>query len=181
VLLPSLLSAIGQYIAWGVSFGFLPILAKQIGADSITLGLFSTVNLICYTIGNLAATTAVKQFGAQRMAYAAFAAMFIGTAGAALSPSVGVLMAAQVCLGLAVGTGYPVFMGMSIVHVSEQERGAAMGLHQAIYAIGMFLGPWVSGIVAQWIGIRPMFDATAVGALALGFLGTRMLVERAQS
>ncbi len=56
-----------------------------------------------------------------------------------------------------------------------------MGLHQAIYAIGMFLGPWMSGIVAQWIGIRPMFDATAVGALALGFLGTRMLVERAQS
>jgi MFS family permease len=181
VLLPSLLSAIGQYIAWGVSFGFLPILAKQIGADSITLGLFSTVNLICYTIGNLAATTAVKQFGAQRMAYAAFSAMFIGTAGAALSPSVGALMAAQACLGLAVGTGYPVLMGMSIVHVSEQERGAAMGLHQAIYAIGMFLGPWMSGIVAQWIGIRPMFDATAVGALALGFLGTRMLVERAQS
>ncbi len=181
VLLPSLLSAIGQYIAWGVSFGFLPILAKQLGADSIAIGLFSTVNLICYTIGNLAATAAVRRFGAQRMAYAAFGAMFIGTAGAALSPSIAALMAAQVCLGLAVGTGYPVLMGMSIVHVSEPERGAAMGLHQAVYAVGMFAGPWMSGILAQGIGIRPMFGVTAFGTLALGLLGTRMMIEKARA
>jgi MFS family permease len=175
VLLPSLLSAVAQYVAWGVSFGFLPILAKQLGADSVTLSLFTTLNLICYTGGNLAATTAVKHFGAQRMAYLSFLLIFFGTLGAAVAPSLATLMAAQVCLGLAVGTAYPVLMGMSIVHVGEQERGAAMGLHQAVYAIGMFAGPWLSGILAEMMGIRPMFGVTAFGALLLGMLGTRTL------
>ena len=181
VMLPSLLSAVAQYIAWGVSFGFLPILAKQLGADAITLGLFTTANLICYTGGNLAATTAVKQFGAQRMAYFSFLAASIGTAATALAPSLGILMAAQICLGFAVGTAYPVMMGLSIVHVNEQERATAMGLHQALYGIGMFTGPWLSGILAESIGIRPMFGVTALGALVLGFLGTRLLTERSES
>lgn len=178
VMLPSLLSAVAQYISWGVSFGFLPLLAKQLGANAVILGLFTTLNLICYTTGNLAATTAVRWFGAQRMAYFSFIAAFIGVITAALAPSLGVLMAAQICLGLAIGTAYPVLMGLSIVHVGEQERATAMGLHQAIYAIGMFAGPWLSGIVAQGIGIRPMFGVTAFGAVVLGILGTRLLIER---
>jgi MFS family permease len=175
VLLPSLLSAVAQYVAWGVSFGFLPILAKQLGADAVTLSLFTTLNLICYTGGNLAATTAVRRFGAQRMAYLSFLAVFLGTMGAAFAPSLVALMATQICLGIAVGTAYPVLMGMSIVHVGEQERATAMGLHQAVYAIGMFTGPWLSGILAEVMGIRPMFGVTAFAVTLLGLLGTRTL------
>jgi MFS family permease len=181
VLLPSLLSAVAQYVAWGVSFGFLPILAKQLGADAVTLSLFTTLNLICYTGGNLAATTAVKRFGAQRMAYLSFGAVFIGTLGAAFAPSLPTLLAAQICLGFAVGTAYPVLMGMSIVHVGEQERATAMGLHQAVYAIGMFAGPWLSGILAELLGIRPMFGVTAFGALLLGISGTYALYKAEKS
>ena len=115
------------------------------------------------------------------MAYFSFLVMFIGTLTAALTPSLGVLMAVQICLGFAVGTAYPVLMGMSIVHVDEQERATAMGLHQAVYAIGMFAGPWLSGILAEAIGIRAMFGVTAFLALILGFLGTRVLAERPRS
>ena len=109
------------------------------------------------------------------MAYLSFLLIFFGTLGAAVAPSLAALMVAQVCLGLAVGTAYPVLMGMSIVHVGEQERGAAMGLHQAVYAIGMFAGPWLSGVLAEAMGIRPMFGVTAFGAVMLGVLGTRTL------
>jgi DHA1 family multidrug resistance protein-like MFS transporter len=72
-------------------------------------------------------------------------------------------------------------MGMSIVHVDEQERATAMGLHQAVYAIGMFAGPWLSGLLAEAIGIRAMFGVTAFFALILGFLGTRVLAEKPRS
>jgi MFS family permease len=178
VLLPSLLSAVAQYVAWGVSFGFLPILAKELGATSVILSLFTTVNLICYTAGNLTATAAVKRFGAQRMAVFSFVAIFIGTIGAALAPSLEALLAAQVLLGLSIGAAYPVLMGLSIVHVGERERATAMGLHQAVYAIGMFAGPWLSGILAEVMGIRPMFGVTAFAAATLGLLGTRLLIEK---
>jgi predicted MFS family arabinose efflux permease len=50
-----------------------------------------------------------------------------------------------------------------------------MGIHQAVYAIGMFAGPWLSGILADGLGLRPMFWITAAGCLALGLLGTSYL------
>ena len=69
-------------------------------------------------------------------------------------------------------------MGMSIEQVAEAERATAMGLHQAVYAIGMFLGPWLSGILADALGIRPMFLVTCLACLTTGMLGTCKPVQR---
>ncbi len=78
---------------------------------------------------------------------------------------------------LGVGAGYSLLMGMSIQHVAGPERTTAMGLHQAIYGIGMFAGPWLSGIFANALGLRPMFGITAVMCLVLGVLGTKMTAK----
>jgi MFS family permease len=104
-----------------------------------------------------------------------FVPLFIGTGVAALAPTLAVLLAAQICLGLAQGVGYPALMGMSIQHVTDAERTTAMGLHQAVYAIGMFGGPALSGVLAEAMGIQPMFGVTAVACLILGWLGSRLL------
>lgn len=82
---------------------------------------------------------------------------------------------AQFCLGVAQGLSYPVLMGLSIRDVDDAERTTAMGLHQAAYAIGMFAGPWLSGLLADALGIRPMFTVTAFACLAAGILLTRFL------
>lgn len=94
---------------------------------------------------------------------------------AALAPTLTILFAAPVLIGLALGIGYPVMMGMSIECVNDGERTIAMGLHQAIYAIGMFVGPAVSGIFADHIGLQPMFGVTACACLVLGLIGTHYL------
>jgi len=76
---------------------------------------------------------------------------------------------------LAQGVGYPVLMGLSIQHVQDADRSTAMGLHQAVYAMGMFAGPALSGVLAEAMGIQPMFGVTAVACLALGLLGAQWL------
>jgi predicted MFS family arabinose efflux permease len=52
-----------------------------------------------------------------------------------------------------------------------------MGIHQAVYALGMFAGPWIGGIVADALGIRAMFGIMAgvclAGAGALSILNGR--------
>jgi predicted MFS family arabinose efflux permease len=53
-----------------------------------------------------------------------------------------------------------------------------MGLHQAVYAIGMFAGPWFSGILADSIGIQPMLGVTGFGCLVLGVSLTRLIPRR---
>jgi len=79
---------------------------------------------------------------------------------------------------LAQGLSYPVLMGLSIQYVADAERATAMGLHQAVYAIGMFGGPWLSGLLADAMGIRLTFGVTAFICLALGLLVTRWLTAK---
>jgi MFS family permease len=170
VLLPSLLNAINQYANWAVTFGFLPILAKQLGATDVVLSMLVSMNIVLYTLGNLVATTIANHIGARRLVYLSVFLLFIGIGGAALAPSLPLIFASQAGVGLAMGIGYPVLMGMSIQYVADAERTTAMGLHQAVYAIGMFGGPWVSGLLAHAVGIQPMFGVTAFFCLAMGLL-----------
>jgi MFS family permease len=137
-----------------------------------------SLNLVLGLMGNLGATTLVRRVGAQRLSYLSFILLGAGVGGSALAFSAPMLIAAQCLIGLAMGVAYPVLMGMSIRNVDEAERTTAMGLHQAVYASGMFFGPWVSGIMAEAIGVRVTFGITAVACLFLGLAGTRLLVEQ---
>jgi MFS family permease len=177
VLLPSLLNAVGQYANWAVTFGFLPILAKQMGATDVTQSILVTLSIGVIIIGNLLATTIVRRIGARQMVYLNFVLMAAGVGSAALASDLWLVFVAQICIGLSQGIGYPVLMGMSIQRVADAERATAMGLHQAVYAIGMFSGPWLSGILADAMGIQPMFGVTAAACLALGLFGTYWLAE----
>lgn len=177
VLLPSLLSTVGQYANWAATFGFLPILAKQLGASDVTLSLMISMNIVVNTLGNLLATTAVRRIGARNLTYFSFSLLALGIAAAAVIHSVAALFVLQGCIGLSMGVGYPVLMGMSIRQVAGAQRTTAMGLHQSVYAIGMFTGPWLSGILATAIGLRPMFAVTAAACFVVGMAGTHWLRE----
>ena len=171
VLVPSLLSAVGQYAHWAISLGFMSVLVKQLGGTGVTQSLFATLSIALMASGNLWASSIASQIRGQRLVLASFAMMFVGIIIAAMSSSLVVLAIAQAIMGLAQGVGYPVLMGMSIERVINAERSTAMGLHQSVYAIGMFAGPAFSGALAAAIGIQPMFAVTAAACLALGLVG----------
>jgi predicted MFS family arabinose efflux permease len=125
--------------------------------------------------GNLGASSIAGRIRGQWLVVASFVLMFVGIIIAAMSSSFFILAMAQATMGLAQGIGYPVLMGLSIQHVQNADRTTAMGLHQAVYAIGMFAGPALSGVLAEVMGIQPMFAVTAVGCLLLGLSGARWL------
>jgi MFS family permease len=177
VLLPSILAAVVQYANWATTFGFFPILARELGATDVTQSLMVSMHLGVSTLGNLTTAAISSRFGARRLAYLGFALLSVSLVGAALAPHLSLLFVAQFCVGLSIGITSPVLMGMSIRHVEEANRTTAMGLHQAVYAIGMLGGPGLSGALARGLGIRPMFGVSALLCLMLGWLGTRWLVE----
>ena len=181
VLLPSLLAAVSQYTNWAVTFGFLPILAEQLGATDVALSLLMSMHIAIVTVMMLAAAGLVNRIGARRLALLSFVLMAVGTVLAALAQSLAMITVAQILLGIAQGITYPVLMGMSIRDVADSQRNTAMGLHQSVYAIGMFAGPWLSGILADAIGIRPMFGVTAFACLALGVVLIRLLPARGET
>jgi DHA1 family multidrug resistance protein-like MFS transporter len=64
-------------------------------------------------------------------------------------------------MGAANGLFYPVLLGQSIERVDLPHRTTAMGIHQAVYALGMFAGPWIGGVLSDAAGIRVMFEIMA--------------------
>ncbi|MCL7451670.1 MAG: MFS transporter [Anaerolineae bacterium] len=178
VLLPALLSAIGQYATWAVPFGFLPILADRLGADDVMQSILVSLHIGVMTVGSLVAAALSKRIGARQLVYASFLILAVGIAAAAAAPSLPLVFVAQFLIGVAIGISYPVLMGMSIRNVDNAERTTAMGLHQAVYAVGMFAGPWLSGILADGIGLRPMLGVTALGCLILGLAPMRLVPRR---
>jgi MFS family permease len=172
VLGPALLNALVHYVVLGVSFGFLPLLARDLGASDQTISLMTVAHLAVITPAVLLLALLLKQYRVRTLVIASFVMLAAGAACAGLADSVPWLFASQMLVGIGYGIGYSILMGMSIEHVEDAERTTAMGLHQSVYAIGMFAGSWLSGILANSLGIRPMFVLTAAGALVFGVLGS---------
>jgi MFS family permease len=180
VLLPSLLAAVSQYANWAITFGFMAILAQGLGATDVMLSLLISMHIGIVTVTTLGAAGLVQHIGARHLAFLAFLLMSIGIALPALIPTLYLVFLGQFLMAIAQGISYPVLMGMSIRDVVDTERNTAMGLHQSVYAIGMFTGPWLSGFLADTIGIRSMFGMTAFACLAAASILIRLLPSRKQ-
>jgi MFS family permease len=167
VLAPSLLSAIAQHSDWGITFSFLPILGKQLGGSDLSLSFLLTLYLLMFVLGNLAAATLTSRFGLLPVVAASFIVLSSGVGILFIIKTLPWVFITQAFVGLAQGVCHPVLMGMSIQYTKEEERPIALGLHQNVYAIGMFTGPWLSGIFAGLFGFRSTFGLTAVTSVAL--------------
>jgi MFS family permease len=174
VMLPSLVSMVCQIVTWAISFGFMAVLAQQLGASGVVQSLLVTLHIGISAIGNMV-TMRPSRLPTQRLIYVGFVLMFVGVGIAAFATALWVLFVATLLIGLGWGLGYPVLMGLSIRHVSDAERTTAMGVHQSVYAIGMFVGPALSGFIADLLGLRVMFVVIAAASLAAGIVGTWQL------
>jgi len=65
-------------------------------------------------------------------------------------------------------------MGLSIQSVPRQQQATAMGFFQSLYAIGMSLGPILSGACAQKVGLSSVFVLNG----GLGLVGAAFSLKK---
>ncbi len=176
VWLPSCLNIVVQYASWASVFGFVPILAQQLGVSDVSQSMLVSVNIVCVVLGNAVSSCVITRSGPYQLMYSSFVLTAAGLIAAALATGLPALWCASFAIGLSWGIGYPLFMGLSVEFVAEEQRSTAMGMHQAIYGLGMFAGPWLSGIFADLSGIRPMLAGTALVCTGLGIFGSTRLM-----
>ncbi len=181
VLVPSLLALVAQYANWSSTFGFTPIVAQRLGASDTMVGMLVSLNVGVTMVANLATATLSKRIPTRWLAIAGFVALALGFTGLAWAPSLPVVFASEFCVGFSMGILSPTLMGLSIQRIPDAQRSTAMGFHQAVYAIGMFAGPWLSGILGDAIGIPLTFTVTGIATLLLGLLGTHILADERPS
>lgn len=82
--------------------------------------------------------------------------------------SVFLLEVVQVFNGAGRGMVWTTLLALSIRDVAPEERATAMGVFQAIFAIGMLAGPLVSGVLADSLSLASVFYVSAALSLVVG-------------
>ena len=90
-----------------------------------------------------------------------------------LAARVEALFVLQAVHGIGVGLLFPLLMGLAIQPIPREQQATAMGIYQCVYAFGMTLGPILSGVIAQPLGISWVFifnGLLCLGGAYFGFL-----------
>ena len=78
----------------------------------------------------------------------------------------------------------PLTMAGAIEEIPDDKRGAAMGIYQAVYGLGMFIGPVLAGIVLERFSpagsgeasVVPGYSAVFYMAMAIALIGLVLAV-----
>jgi MFS family permease len=135
----------------------LPVIKRDPGASLSSLEW--TVNAYTLTFAVLLLTGAAlgDRFGRKRMFALGLAVFTLGSAAAALAPSVGSLIAARAVQGLGGAFVMPLSLTILSSAVAPQRRGLALGAWGGVSGLAVAAGPLVGGADVQGISRRWIF------------------------
>jgi MFS transporter, DHA1 family, multidrug resistance protein len=173
VLKAAFLSGIAHAVLFITMFGFSPTHALNIGASKESLTIF----VFTFMIPHAAASIITGQYLAVR--FNKWYILLVGFLGTALFSAVipftqnlELLYVTQAFNGFFQGMTMPLLMGVAIQSISNNKRATAMGLYQALYALGIFLGPFMAGTFSQHTGFASVFYLAG----GLGLFGVTLSV-----
>ncbi|HET7343776.1 MAG TPA: MFS transporter [Methylomirabilota bacterium] len=173
----SIIAALAQCGFWATVNGFTPIYAVRLGASAGVLGVLAMVALVPYTAAPILGDTALfRRFRAGDVVAAGCLLVAVATAAVPFIGSIAGLMLAQVVGGVGRGIMFPILMTSALGAVGPQERGTAMGLFQATYALGMTGGPWLAAWLVGPLGLEGVFLTMAI-LTALGIAVALALLD----
>lgn len=167
----SALCALVQSITYSTTFGFTPIIAANLGADNLQLGLLSatfTLPQVIFSI--LAGTIMVKRLGKKNSLRIGFFLLTLACFITPFVPSVGLLFGVQLLAGIGNAISFALLMDMVVEGVESNLMTTTMGFYQAVYGIGMIFGPIILGGIGDLLGL-------SMGFYVIGFIGIAAMLS----
>lgn len=172
----SVMGILTQVVAFSTYYGFTVNAAKALGAGSAGLTLLNITLLIPTLVMNMLVTgKLLKRYSGQALVSLGFLLSTLYCVLVPLAPSLLSLNLLQILGGMASTLTFGVLIGQSVRDIPQRLRGVAMGFYQAVYGIGMTLGPILMGLVIDSGGLRAAFLMMAGVALLSALLGWKLL------
>ena len=180
LLVASGLEMVLQMVTYSTAYGFVTLVAKNIGANNFELGLLPTLFMLPGTFASaVSGTFFAAKFG---MRLSTVMGLVLLAGPVFLIPLVSdlyALYATQVVAGFGRGLAFPLLMESSLRGVAREKRATAMGYFQSIYGLGMFVGPLIVGVLGDRWGLDWGFWAIGLIGLA-GAAGAAFLLPWAE-
>ena len=152
----------------------LGVLGADIGASGRAVGFIPTLTQLGYALGILLLAPLGDRFDRRRIVLAKAAALCAALLVAGAAPSIGVLLAASLAIGLAATMAQDIVPAAATL-APEATRGKTVGTVMTGLLLGILLSRVVSGFVAEHFGWRSMFIAAAASIALIGAAAWRGL------
>ena len=146
-----------QFITFSINFSYFPIYLNELNfSDSIVGNLVAFYTLASF-IGTISSPRLIKRFGLWKIFI--YSAILIGltTLITPLFENLFLLIFLRLIGGIGGGIIFSSCMSSIVRGFQENYQASAMGIFQAVYAIGMFLGPILSGVIGSSINLESVF------------------------
>jgi len=176
LMVVSAIGLLNHFSLFATTYTFVPIYASNLGASKTELGAIMMVAMVANSLATLVAFRVAKGLGDGRTVAIGLAVGGITLLGTPFVGNLEILAALQLISGLARGLVYPVLMGLCVRIVTPEDQATSVGIFQASYALGMFTGPFLGGVVGEHLGLPIVFAIMGLVSLlgaALGALGLR--------
>lgn len=158
LLTVSFLAILFQILTFATVFGFTPVYAQSLGATKLDMGLLTFASTLPTALAAwIGGKYIARKLGERKVIILGFILTGIFTILIPFTPSLWFLIATQAIAGFGRGFTSPVLMSLSIKHMDTGKRATAMGFYQAIYGLGMFIGPLFMGAAGAWLTLREGF------------------------
>jgi EmrB/QacA subfamily drug resistance transporter len=153
----------------------LPSIRRDLGASIQSLEWTVNAYVLSYAVLLLTGSALGERFGRKRMFMAGIAIFTVASAGAALAPSAGLLIAARAAQGLGAAISTPLTLTLLADAFPPDRRGLALGVWSGISGVAVALGPLVGGAVIQLSSWHWIFWINVpIGAALVPLAGLRL-------
>ncbi len=173
----AVLALLSQLVNFATTQGFVPQFASNLGATKAQLGLLSAFALLPRALAALlGGNFLARWFKLRYLVIFGFVLTSAATCALPLINNLPLLFADQFVSGVGSGFQITLLMAMCTQTIPLNRKASAMGFFQAVYGIGMVVGPTLIGLLADWFSLGTGF--VIIGLVSLLTAGLTALVLR---
>jgi len=172
----SFVAILSQIMTFATVFGFTPVFAQSLGAGEFEMGLLTFFSTFPTAVaGMIGGGFLSSKYGEKKVVIFGFLLVGVFTVIIPYVSSITTLIITQTFAGFGRGFVMPILMALSIKHIEQSRRSTAMGFYQAIYGVGMFIGPILMGLLIDWRGLETGFVFMGVLGFLTAFLSYKLI------
>ena len=156
-----LISFVGPFLSTSINIA-IPVMADQFSTTPDRMSWVVTLFLMTTAAFLLPLGKVSDVHGRRRTYSAALIVLALSSIGAALAPTLPILIGLRALQGIALAGIYVSYMPLLLATTDESRQGHIIGQSVALTYLGLSLGPVIGGTLTEFIGWRCIFLLAAV-------------------
>ena len=149
------------YLTFSTIYGFIPIYLEKLDSSETIIGFTISFSLAASLYGAFLLPKLNHRLSYKIVICGTWLLMILTTISTPITNHIWLIIILQFFCGIGRGVMTALLMSLVIKQSSIENKSTSMGIYQSLYSVGMFAGPFMSGIVASLTSVESIFYLAA--------------------